>query len=200
MHAGPRMARVHVGGGRTGVSTGAGPFTWYENVGGSPTRTRSPRAASTPGMTPAQAERARLVEEVRAAWNVLHGQHRVAFPAVTKPGPVPPDPVPMFEVLLRNAEKKALSGVGRLDRAGRRTARRAARDEAEVEALAVLEDGLTDRRERQSAADARWSALVAGEPAAVEATLAEVFRQRGIRLLVEATSARNRAAVGRAAG
>lgn len=31
---GPRWARYHTGGGyRSGVSTGAGPFTWYRGVG-----------------------------------------------------------------------------------------------------------------------------------------------------------------------
>lgn len=39
---GPRAARVHVGGGRPSVSTGAGPFTYWHTVGhtqrGRPTR------------------------------------------------------------------------------------------------------------------------------------------------------------------
>ncbi len=29
---GPRAARVHFGAGSTGVSTGAGPFTWYRGL------------------------------------------------------------------------------------------------------------------------------------------------------------------------
>jgi hypothetical protein len=188
LHAGPRLARVHVGGGRTGVSTGAGPFTWYENVGGSQRRTPSARAVNAPGMTPAQVERARLVEEVRAAWERLHAQHRVEFPAAMKPGPVAAEPVPMFEVLLRNAETAALSGVGRLDRSARRAARHEARVQAEAEALTLLESGLGDQQERQRLADAHWSALIAGVPTAVESALAKVFRERGIRVIVEAVS------------
>jgi hypothetical protein len=183
------MARVHVGGGRTGVSSGAGRFTWYENVGTPKRRTARVPSGAASGMSPAQAERARRAAEVQEAWEGLRNQHRVDFPAVAAPGPVPPDPVPMFEVLLRNAEKKALSGVGRLDRTGRRTARRAARDRAEAAALALLELGLSDQSERQADVDARWAALLTGEPAVTEAAVADVFHQRGIRVTVEAASA-----------
>ncbi len=30
---GPRAARLHVGGGKPGVSAGTGPFTWYQPIG-----------------------------------------------------------------------------------------------------------------------------------------------------------------------
>ena len=45
---GPRAARMHVGGGRTGFSTGAGPVTLYSSAGGSRGRTggRRPSAGS----------------------------------------------------------------------------------------------------------------------------------------------------------
>lgn len=188
LHAGPRMARVHVGGGRTGVSTGAGPFTWYENVGTPQRGAGGVTSKLDSGMSPAQAERARRAAEVEEAWALLRDQHRVDFQAVTEPVPVSPNPVPMFEVLLRSAEKKALSGVPRWDRDGRRTARRTARDQAEAEALAILEQGMADRSERQAAADAHWTALLAGEQAATEAALAAAFGERGIRVLVRAVS------------
>src|SRR5215469_4753316 len=38
---GPRAARLHIGAGGTGFSTGAGPFTWYQPLGGK--RRRRPR-------------------------------------------------------------------------------------------------------------------------------------------------------------
>jgi hypothetical protein len=34
VRVGPRIARVHVGTGRPGISTGIGPFTAYKSVGG----------------------------------------------------------------------------------------------------------------------------------------------------------------------
>ncbi len=65
-HVGPRFARLHVGGDGTGVSTGAGPFTLYETLDSPSTRRPPSRSTvtSTPGQTPAQAERVRQVAEV----------------------------------------------------------------------------------------------------------------------------------------
>jgi hypothetical protein len=34
VRVGPRIARVHVGTGRPGISTGIGPFTAYQSLGG----------------------------------------------------------------------------------------------------------------------------------------------------------------------
>ena len=45
---GPRAARLHVGAGGTGFSTGAGPFTWYKPLGGKRRRRPSARRASPP--------------------------------------------------------------------------------------------------------------------------------------------------------
>ena len=109
-HVGPRFARVHVGGGRTGMSTGAGPFTAYQSLGTSSRPLRRTRTTTTDGMTPAQAERARQVAGVAQAWDELESQHRVTFPAAQPPGPVAPDPVPMFGVLLHTAERSEASG------------------------------------------------------------------------------------------
>lgn len=45
---GPRAAHVHVGGGRTAISSGAGPLTWSGNVGGKRRRGTLERRATTP--------------------------------------------------------------------------------------------------------------------------------------------------------
>src|SRR5215469_9128664 len=51
---GPRAARLHIGAGGTGLSTGAGPFTWYQPLGGKrrrrpPGRRRAqPRSYASP--------------------------------------------------------------------------------------------------------------------------------------------------------
>ncbi|HSZ42593.1 MAG TPA: hypothetical protein VK817_21740 [Trebonia sp.] len=42
LHVGPRVARLHVGGGRTGVSTGDGPFRVYTNVDEKPKKPPRP--------------------------------------------------------------------------------------------------------------------------------------------------------------
>jgi hypothetical protein len=173
---------MHVGGGRTGVSTGAGPFTLYSGLGAPERRRASPSSAS--GLTPAQAEKARQVEEVADAWDELARLHRVRFPEATHPGAVPADPVPMFGVLLRAAERRLLKGVGRFDRAARDQARARARVEAEQHALRLLTIGLRDRAERQDAADRTWAALESGQSAAMVVVVSEALEQRGLDVAV----------------
>lgn len=186
VHAGPRLARLHFGGGRTGASTGAGPFTWYESV--SPSSNVSPKPVDTSGMTPAQAAKARQVADVSLAWERLHGQHRLEFPEARAPGTVAAEPVPMFGVLLRESELFALARVGRLDRTARREGRRVARADAEARALELLERGLSDRQARQQQADAQWAALIAGEPAATEGAIAAALESRGVQVVVQSLS------------
>lgn len=179
-HVGPRFARVHVGGGRTGVSTGAGPFTAYQGLG---TSSRTPRRtqSATNGMTPAQAERARQVAEVSHAWDTLESQHRVAFPAAQAPGPVAADPVPMFGVLLRDAEREELRGIGRFDRDARREARVRARGRAEEKAGWLLSEAAAKHAADQAASDAEWAALLDADPHAVTSRTADALARRGIR-------------------
>ncbi len=181
-HVGPRAARMHVGGGRTGVSTGAGPFTLYSGLV-TPER-RRPSSSSASGLTPAQAEKARQVQELADAWHELARMHRVRFPEATHPGAVPADPVPMFGVLLRDAERRLLKGVARFDRAARDQARARARAEAEQHALRLLTDGLRDRAERRDAADRTWTALESGQSDAMVVVVSDVLEQRGLDVAV----------------
>lgn len=177
-HVGPRVARVHVGGGRSGVSTGAGPFTMYSGLGANQ-RSR-PRSASTNGMTAAQAERARQLDENAQAWRTLTELHRIDFPDAAHPGTVAADPVPVFAVLLARAEKRHLATVGRFDREGRRQARALARTDAEVEAMELLDAGMRDWNQRQDASDDAWSRLVDGQPDAVVDAVHAALVSRGV--------------------
>lgn len=45
---GPRAARLHVGGGKPGVSTGTGPFTWYQPIGSNAAGGKRRKAARKP--------------------------------------------------------------------------------------------------------------------------------------------------------
>ena len=183
VHVGPRLARVHAGGGRSGVSTGAGPFTLYGGSRASAGR-RSRGATSTSGMTPKQAERAEQVDAVRAAWLDLDSLHRTTFPDVTKPAAVKGEPVPMFAVLLRRAERDALTAVGRRDRDARKQAKAQARERAETEAMELLRDGVRERDERQEEADLSWASLVDGEPQALRDAVAGALEARGLDVTV----------------
>lgn len=53
---GPRAARVHVGGGRTAISSSVGPLIWSGTVGGKRRRTPNRRATTPPSGTSAGAE------------------------------------------------------------------------------------------------------------------------------------------------
>ena len=139
-----------------------------------------PRPSSTNSMTPAQAEKARQLEENSAAWRRLTELHRITFPEATHPGAVTADPVPMFPALLAGAEKRHLVGVGRLDRETRRRAREAARVEAESEAVGLLETGLRTWSERQDASDLAWSALMKGDSDAVAGAVSGALSGRGV--------------------
>jgi hypothetical protein len=139
-------------------------------------------------MTPAQAERARQVAEVAQAWDDLESQHRVTFPAAEPPGPVAPEPVPMFGVLLRTAEREELRGVGRFDRAARVEARTCARAKAEAEACRLLSDATAKHAADQAASDAAWRALLEGDPDTVTSRLSGTFVRRGIGAAVTAVT------------
>ena len=186
-HVGPRLARLHVGGGGTGVSTGAGPFTLYESVDPPSARRAPSQGAVTRAneLTPAQAERARQVAEVEQAWERLRGQHRLSFSPAERPGPVVPEPVPMFSALFIAAERDELRGVKRFDREARREARGRARELAEAEALRLLTAKIQDQESRQRFADASWEALVAGERKAVSDAVRRRLADRGARATVE---------------
>jgi hypothetical protein len=177
---GPRAARVHVGGGRTGVSTGAGPFTAYQSTGSS-ARPRTIKAPS--GLTPAQAERFHRAEAVRAEFARLDGLHRAEFTTVTREVASAPA-LPPFLKLYLTAEKQSLTGVSLWDRPARRAAKAAAHELAERWAgdLQVLAE--QDRRARQDAIDAHWAGLEMNDPITVTRTLAGVFADQGRRVRV----------------
>lgn len=183
-HVGPRLARLHVGGGGTGISTGAGPFTLYSGGNGSVARRPRGKSAATSGMTPAQAEKARRVDETRRAWADLAELHRTTFPDAVEPDRFPGEPVPMFSALLHKAERQHLAGVSRRDRQAREGARQRARQDAEREALALLEVGIRDRDERRRDDEIAWAALVAGETEALEVAVSNALRSRGLDVVV----------------
>lgn len=177
-HLGPRVARVHVGGDRTGVSTGAGPFTAYQSVG-APTRRTTSRSSG--GVTSAQAQRLQEIDHVAREFSRLGQLHRQQFASPARQVVARP-PLPTFLKLLMTAEKQALAGTSVWDRQARQAARAHARAQAERWANDLLALAESERRGKQDIVDARWSALEINDPAAVRDTLTEVFRSRPIRV------------------
>jgi len=88
------------------VSTGSGPLTVYQSVGGAHPR----RSPSRKGLTPAQAERLREVQAVDEQFKRLGDLHRGQFVEVGREFAEAPA-LPKFLKLLMTAEKEALAGV-----------------------------------------------------------------------------------------
>jgi hypothetical protein len=86
---GPRAARVHIGGGRTGISTGAGPVSLYTSIGGGSRRGgSSPQAAYQRQL--AQQDRASMAQHLAESFLRILNLHRVDFPLAQRP--VAPEP------------------------------------------------------------------------------------------------------------
>lgn len=165
-HVGPRAARLHVGGGRPGVSTGAGPFTVYQpwTVSDALPRSSADRAAA---QAAARDHLARIEHLHRTEFRALE---RLVAPRVS---------LPRFARLLATAEKKELQGISPFDRTARQEAKQAARRLAETWAQDLLTLASQERNTQQATLDAQWSALVANEPAMVSATVSQAYAATG---------------------
>lgn len=178
---GPRAARVHVGGGRTTLSSGVGPVSVWSSGGGRRTSTSRPR--SLYGPSPAQRQRqanaiaraqaaedklARIRELIDLQRDLISNLEQFADagrPIVDVPIWVHP------QQYLPEAEQRCLAGVGKFDRAGRDAARRAAALEAD-QAAASYNAHLRARHDaHQAQADQWWAALVGNdEPTVIDTT------------------------------
>lgn len=167
-HLGPRAARVHVGGGRTGVSTGAGPLTVYEPLGGPPRK-------STQGMTPRQVERLRQVEAAARQFAQLENLHRQEFSEPVREVVVTAK-LPKFAKLVATAEKQTLQGVGRFQRDVRKARKADAHQLAERWAMDLMTIAEGERRSRQGVIDQAWSNLHSNDPTVVASALEAAHR------------------------
>lgn len=166
---------MHVGGGgRTGVSTGAGPFTYYTSGGGGSGRTRS---AGSGGPTKAQIAQAakeeefqRLRDELRSILEI----HRVTFPKAEKPL-VPHTQPTDLRIFTQQREKELLTGISILKRAERKAAKEKARELAERDRQAEMQRIANDHAEAQEQADRAWAQLTANDPETVIATVDAAF-------------------------
>jgi hypothetical protein len=160
--------RLHVGGGRSGVSTGAGPFTVYQSTGAS-TRRVSTSSRSSPAGS-AAAARAQQHEAAAQTLAFVWEVHRQDFrPATKQPAPLPQ--LPSFGKLLLAAEKQALHGIGRFDRGARTSARVRARTQAEGWARDLMAKAVAEQSAQQHQLDERWRALLSNDPDLTGATI-----------------------------
>jgi hypothetical protein len=173
---GPRAARVHVGGGRTSFSTGAGPLTYSTSVGGRSSG-RRPSAGSYQRqltVSPAAAAKADEAQRLARLFQELLDVHRAEFPLAQQPV-APPPPGPDVAEIRRRHLEVATNGVGLFSF----SAKKAAREQAEVAAQAEIEgrhrEAADQQRDLQSRLDAWWRRLIWNDPDTVLSTLAEAF-------------------------
>lgn len=180
---GPRAARVHFGAGGAGVSTGAGPFTYYAPVHGStrrPSTGRATRALQTAnqrratGPTAAQQRKAAEAQPIIDAVNGILNLHRAEFPAATAPVAAAP-PLPSYEQVLARHTKAATAGIGWIHRHQRAAAEARATAEAQQEFAALQADAKRRHDGEQQRLDEWWRQLLANEPQHVMWALTHAF-------------------------
>jgi hypothetical protein len=177
---GPRAARVHVGTGRTGFSTGVGPVSLYGSTGGGRRRQRSTGPSKTAVAARErqlrQTQKAQQAAELKAAFDAIENLHRQEVtPAAV---PVAPAPVPVDEAAIRRwHEQQALRGLGILQRQARAVARKRAAEGAQRDISAAVSRGIWERSQLQQQLDGQWRQLLANDPEMVTATLTEAFEE-----------------------
>jgi hypothetical protein len=187
---GPRIARVHVGTGRAGISSGLGPFSVYGAVGGKrrgsshsssggrssgrPSAAALQRQAAAARRAQAEADKAGEAQRLAAIFQEIISLHRHDFPPVERPvAPVPELPDP--DAVRQWHEKNALRGVGMFDRARRAAARQQAAQAAQAELNDRWRQAQAQQAQAQQELDAQWARLTGNDPDTVLATLAEAF-------------------------
>ena len=178
---GPRVARVHVGSGRPGISTGIGPGI-DEPLTGSrrPTKRRTP--ARRPTKTSAAAQQRELVraqkaQDAKAVVQVfvdLASLHRATFPPARLSEPPPVQTVDEDEIRSR-CEARALEGIGRLKYSVRNEAKRRGAEEAERQIGAAQEAAAAEHKQAIADCESQWNLLCDNDPEEVQAVLTEAF-------------------------
>lgn len=177
---GPRAARVHVGDGRAGFSTGAGPFSYYADVGGSGAhRGAIPRQPPRPTLAQLDSQartsdKAEQIQQVLRTEHALRTQHVVDFPASQRA--FAPDAQPVdVDSIEQKFRRQAMANVGWFARERREYARMEARHAAVAVANEKFSGALDEAQRLQAAYDAYWNALCAHDLETVVAAIDDAF-------------------------
>lgn len=175
---GPRVARVHLGSGRPGFSSGAGPASFYTSLGGgrrggSRSGSRPPSIASYQRQL-AAAQKAEEAQRLAAVFQEILNVHRTDFPPAVRPV-APSPPLPDAAKVRQRHERNALAGIGLFQRAARAQAKERAARAADAELAEARRQASEQQAELQRQLDQRWQQLCDNDPDVVLATLAEAF-------------------------
>lgn len=175
---GPRLARVHFGAGRTGISTGAGPVSYYAEL--SHRRSPATLAPSAAGaVTPASVSTAAEVKSAEAVrldaeFRSILTLNQIAFPPARRP--MAPPPVPEDFGKLRTARRvEAKRKTSIFNRSERREALRQADSRANADYAEATSAAVEQMYEQQAEFDRWWATLETCDPETVIGTLAAAF-------------------------
>jgi hypothetical protein len=179
---GPRVARVHVGSGRPGISTGIGPAGIYAPLSGRRRPAKRRASSRTPTKTSAAAQqrqmmRAQKAQDAKAILQVfvdLAAFHRAAFPPAR---PLEPPPIRMVdETEIRSrCEVQALDGIGRLKHSARSEAKRRGAEEAERQIHEAHAEAIAEHDQAVADCESQWNLLCENDPQEVQEALTEAF-------------------------
>ena len=162
---GPRIARLHVGAGRPGISTGAGPVSYYTGFGGAGgPRSTSRSRTGTAAANRQQAASARAADKQVAARALneaiqsIVNSHRTRFPSAEPPVAPPPPLIDLGSIRAKHA-REARAATSVFSRAARRAALAEAERRTQVEVATVSEYYEKERAGWQRSMDAHWTAL-----------------------------------------
>ena len=165
---GPRIARVHLGGGTPAVSAGSGPVTVWQTLSGG-------------GHAPPA--RGRAGQRTTAEWNSVRdhldqllGQHHREVTHARRPVVPTPAPVRRRDVR-RDLRREAAEGTPWWRPDARRRAWREADGRLDAEVAARTAHRAEQHQQAQAAADAWWAALLANDPDTVMGRLEAAFTE-----------------------
>lgn len=175
---GPRIARVHVGSGRPGVSTGFGPFGFYAPVGGSGSRSRSrgggTATASSALVSAGRADKLGRMDAIASALNAILVLHTEEFAPAQRPVAAPAPAVDVT-ALRKSYIDAALKGISFFKRAARRAATADAVARADAAAAVETQRLAGVQQQEQYRLDQIWAALLANDSDTVMGQLAAAF-------------------------
>lgn len=176
---GPRIARIHVGSGRTAVSTGRGPVTVWSTLSG------GGQVGPTPPATHATHRKAEEWASTERYLDGLLTAHEAPVHRSTRPVAPPPTPVS------RRAVRSELRRAATIDLPWWRlrawmSARARAGDHLDAEVARRERSAGSDATDARTQADAWWSRLVANDPETVTEHLQRAFADHAMPATVAA--------------
>lgn len=176
---------MHVGAGRTGFSTGLGPVSFYQSLGGGG-RGYAPRRSQRLAYGLTVTEQRRLIAQARAAEKAnavaalsevidrLQGIHRDEFPPAMPPH-APLRDLPSLAELTEQYERAAKNEVAWHRRKERNEAVAQARLLAVSDHARLMKAATVEQEQDQAELDELWASLCRNDPDVVLGTLSEAL-------------------------